>query len=691
VSRRVFWLAWGLLALDVALVIGAVVLEYSVVFGDEDVMFLWGGIALVLGWGGIGALIATRQPRNAIGWLFCEIAAIFAFLSFTDEFVTRQLTSGSTFLLVPLAWFQSWLLVPVLISVPLVLLLFPDGNPPSPRWRPLLWVIAGFAVTATLGFIVSTESLEVPDGYFLANPTAVGSIPGLSNVLLTIGGIGSLLAALVAIAGFFVRFRRSRGDERQQLRWLAYVGMAGLVAFAGTILSDPGSDSSSTLNSALFFVLFLLLAVGIPTAAGIAILKYRLYEIDVVIKRTLVYGVLATAITAIYVAVVVVIGTTTTDALGPSLIATAIVAALFQPLRRRVVRLADRLVFGRRAEPYEVLARFSDRIGATYAADDVIPRTARVIGEGVGATHVEIWLRVGDEPHRAASWPTRDGPERDPEIRRIEQQGRELGEIRVWTTPGQRLRPAEDKLLADLAAQTALVIQNLELTSELRARVDELTQRADELRESRMRIVQAHDAERRRLERNIHDGAQQHLVALAVKLRLAGTTAAKDPAEAADQLLALSEETDVARTTLLDLASGIYPAELEEQGIGPALATHGSGAGVPIEVDVDGVGRLPIEIEAAIYFVCLEAMQNATKYARASTVHVTLARESDGIAFSVHDDGVGFDAASTASGSGLQNMRDRLAAFGGDVSITSSPGGGTTVSGKLSVPEVVLA
>jgi signal transduction histidine kinase len=366
------------------------------------------------------------------------------------------------------------------------------------------------------------------------------------------------------------------------------------------------------------------------------------------------------------------------------------VAALFQPIRRRVVRLADRLVFGRRAEPYEVLARFSDRVGASYAADDVVPRTARVIAEGVGATHVEIWLRVGEDAHLAAAWPDGDVPSTAPDVRPIASQEQLLGEIRLWTPPGQPLRPAEEKLLADLAAQTALVVRNLALTSELRARVDELSTRAEELRESRMRIVQAHDAERRRLERNIHDGAQQHLVALAVKLRLASATASKDPEKAAGQLRDLSEETNVALATLLDLASGIYPAELEESGIGPALATQGRTAGVPIVIDVDGVGRLPIEIEAAIYFVCLEAMQNAAKYAHATELRVALAREGDGIAFSVRDDGVGFDTTTSAStGTGLQNMRDRLAAFGGDVGISSTPGAGTTVSGWLAAPEVV--
>jgi signal transduction histidine kinase len=253
------------------------------------------------------------------------------------------------------------------------------------------------------------------------------------------------------------------------------------------------------------------------------------------------------------------------------------------------------------------------------------------------------------------------------------------------------MRPAEEKLLADLSARTAVVVRNLSLTSELRARVDELSRRAGELQESRMRIVQAHDAERRRLERNIHDGAQQHLVALAVKLRLAGATAAKDPQKAAEQLRELGEQTDLALTTLLDLASGIYPAELEEQGIGPALTTLGRTAGLPIEIDVDGVGRLPIEIEAAIYFVCLEAMQNAAKYARASEIRIELAREGDGVAFRVRDDGVGFDAASISAGTGLQNMRDRLAAFGGDVGVSSTPGGGTTVSGWLAAPEMVQA
>ncbi len=683
-ARTASRLAWALLAFDLALIVWGLGLEAGYRQGDDDVVLIYGGIGLVLGYGSVGALIASRHPRNAIGWLFSGIAAIFAITAFADEFVTRGLVTGSMTMVVPLAWLQSWLLVPALVAVPLVLLLFPDGRPPSPRWRFLLWAIGGLTLLAIFGFILSPNPLETPERFPLDNPTAIESLAPLADVFLTVGGIGSLVAALAALLSLVLRFRRSSGDERQQIRWLAYVGLAGLVLMIGSF----ATESNVAVNNALFFLFFLVLAIGVPAAIGVAILKHRLYDIDVVIRRTLVFGALAAFITGIYVAVVVMIGTQATDSLVPSLVATAIVAALFQPIRQRVTRLANRLVFGKRAEPYEVLARFSDRVGAAYAAGDILPRTARVIAEATGAQHVEIWLETGGELMRAAAWPT-DGIEtgRDWRAEDIRYQDEILGQIRVWTDPGQPLRPAEEKLLRDLASQTGLVLRNQALTSEHQARVDELSVRARELLASRKRIVQAHDAERRRLERNIHDGAQQHLVALAVKLRLAGSTAAKDPQRAADQLVELRDQTDLALSTLLDLATGIYPSVLEERGIGAALAEQGRAAGVPVSVESGGVDRLPLEIEAAVYFVCLEALQNAAKYAGAASVRVHLARDTDALSFQVEDDGVGFDSTEMERGTGLQNMRDRLAAFGGDVAITSTPDAGTTVSGRLRVPE----
>ena len=685
-----FGLAWGLFVIDLALLVWSFVLATGAAYGEEDFVLIYGGIGLVLGYGGVGALMASRRPGNTIGWLFCATATVFALSAFADEFVTRGLVTGSMAFVIPIAWLQSWLFVLALESIPLVLVLFPDGRPPSRRWRVLVWAIAGLTLLAVLGFVLSPNALETPDRFHLENPTAIASLEPVADVFLTVGGIGSLVAALAALTALVLRFRRSSGDERQQIRWLAYVGIAALVLMVGTF----ATESNVTVNNAFFFLFFIVLAIGVPAAIGVAILKYGLYEIDVVIRRTLVFGALAAFITGIYVTVVVVIGAqaTDSDSLAPSLVATAIVAALFQPIRRRVTKLANRLVFGRRAEPYEVLARFSDRVGATYAATDVLPRTARVIADGTGATRVEVWLGSEAARHQAAVWP----PEGEavpgaPVAREIRHQDDRLGEIRVWTSPGQPLRPAEEKLLTDLVSQTGLVVRNIALTDELRARVDELSVRAQELQESRIRIVQAHDAERRRLERNIHDGAQQHLVALAVKLRLAGAIAARDPEKAAASLRDLHAQSDLALTTLLDLASGIYPAELEERGIGSALALQARTSGVPVTVDADGIGRLPIEVEAATYFVCLEAIQNAAKYARASWVRVRLGLDGGALTFEIEDDGVGFDLAAAEGGSGLQNMRDRLAAVGGKVEIRSTPGGGTTVAGRVAVREGVPA
>ncbi len=250
---------------------------------------------------------------------------------------------------------------------------------------------------------------------------------------------------------------------------------------------------------------------------------------------------------------------------------------------------------------------------------------------------------------------------------------------------GEPLSPAEGRLLDDLASQAGLVLSNVRLTAELEARLERIAAQANELRASRQRIVAAQDAERRRLERNIHDGAQQHLVALAVKLRLAKGLIRKDPARSRSLLTEIREETGDAIDTLTDLSRGIYPALLEEQGIAAALAAQYTRSSIPVSLSSDGIRRYPIEVEAAVYFCCLEALQNASKYAGATSVQIELRAVTAGVEFDVRDDGVGFDPSTTPPGTGLNSMADRLAVLGGDLEIASAPGSGTIVRGRLPV------
>ncbi|MGH2591571.1 MAG: sensor histidine kinase, partial [Actinomycetota bacterium] len=245
--------------------------------------------------------------------------------------------------------------------------------------------------------------------------------------------------------------------------------------------------------------------------------------------------------------------------------------------------------------------------------------------------------------------------------------------------------PAEEKLLDDLAGQAGLVISNVRLTAELEANIERVEAQADELRASRQRIVAAQDEERRRLERNMHDGAQQHLVALAVKLRLARQTIARDAEKGREMLVALQDEIGSALDTLSSLALGIYPPLLEEQGLAPALAAQYTRSGLPVRLSTDLAHRYPIEAEAAVYFCVLEALQNAAKHASASRIDVRLEEGAGELRFEVRDDGVGFRLSANGGGTGLQGMRDRLAVFGGDAVFQSSPGRGTSIRGRVPI------
>ena len=449
------------------------------------------------------------------------------------------------------------------------------------------------------------------------------------------------------------------------MKWFVYAAALMLVTLIPvTVLEDTPAwmQLLSGITTAL-----------LPVAVGVAILKYRLYDIDLVINKTLVYGIIAAFITLVFLALVAGVGTIAGggDTFLAS-VAAAIVAILFQPVRRWAQHLANRLVYGQRATPYEVLSGFSDRLAETYSMDDVLPRTARVLAEGIGAARVVIALHEGSSRVPVATWPenaTAPGEIRSYEVRH---QGEPLGVIEISMRPDDPIDPGREKLVQDVAAQAGLVLRNAGLIADLRS--------------SRQRLVAAQDEERRRLERNIHDGAQQQLVALAVKERLAVSLVGRDDDRLRALLTDLQSETSEALEDLRDLARGIYPPLLADQGLAAALEGQARKSPVAIEVEPDRIGRYPQELEAAVYFSCLEALQNVAKYAGATKATVRLSQANGDLTFEVIDDGVGFDPAAASRGSGLQGIADRLAALGGSVDIRSAPGEGTTVAGRVPVP-----
>jgi signal transduction histidine kinase len=350
-----------------------------------------------------------------------------------------------------------------------------------------------------------------------------------------------------------------------------------------------------------------------------------------------------------------------------------VLAGAFLWLRPRAARLADRIVFGGRATPYEVLTEFSDRVGETYAADDVLPRMASVLGEGTGAATATVWLQLDGRLRPDATWP----PDAEvpssppPDSVDVTHRGERLGALSVTMPPDDPMDPSKERLLRDLGAQAGLVLRNVRLIEELRA--------------SRQRLVAAQDDERRKLERDIHDGVQQQLVALNVQLGLLATIAARDPERAATIATDLQATASATLEDLRDLARGIYPPLLADQGLEAAIGAQARKAVVPTAVEASGVGRYGHEVEAAVYFSVLEAMNNVAKYAHAKTTTISLAQRNGSLEFHVVDDGRGFDPATTERGTGLQGISDRVDAIGGEVRVESAPGAGTTVSGSVPV------
>jgi signal transduction histidine kinase len=677
-ARTASRLAWLLCGVTLALLVANVVLSIPAGSLTDEGAFVFVYPVFLLAFSTVGALIAARQPGNAIGWVFIGTGLAWAVLGAADAYAAYALSIGRQATLAARAadWVNIWFYGPgIFLPVTLLLLLFPDGRLPSPRWRPVLWaaILGNIGVLLGNAFDPGTDTVDAR--FLTSNPFGVEALAGVLPILVPVAFFATLGAVIAAPVAMVLRLRRSRGDERRQITWLAYAGVLVVLAIAGVIIagSITGWESDSVAEEIGQLVLISSLAL-LPIAAGIGILRYRLYDIDVVINKTVVYGLLAAVVTVIYVAIVVGIGTVvgSSGSAFLSAVAAAVVALLFQPLRRRAQHFANRLVYGDRATPYEVLSGFSERLADTYSVDDVLPRLARVLGEGIGADHVSILLRTAERTVPIATWPEGDTTASANDRRfEVRHQGDPLGEISIAMPANERMDEGQERLAADVATQAGLVLRNAALVTDLR--------------DSRRRIVASQDERARKLERDIHDGAQQQLVALSVKLGLVERVVRTDAAAAEAMVAEAKADTNDALENLRDLARGIYPPLLADQGLAAALRSQARKAAIPVEVEPDGIGRYPEETEAAVYFSCLEALQNVSKYAEASTAKVRLAQANGVLTFEVSDDGRGFDPHAAERGSGLQGIADRLAALGGALAVRSAPGAGTTIAGSLPI------
>jgi signal transduction histidine kinase len=697
-----------LLAFVVALSLAGVVLTiltWSDMSGGDAVSNVTAPLAGIL-YAALGVLV-VRRAGNLIGWFLLGEGAGLAIQALASAYAILGIRHPGTVPAPALAGLLAeCIFVPLTMGLGFTLLLFPTGRLPSRHWRPV--AALGLLATALLlaGFVVRPRLLELPapggESALIANPlgdTSLGPVPSIF-LIGSLNGLSVVFTLLFAasLSALVVRYRSGGREVRQQIKWLACAALATIACQVVALVALAASGGVPTAASVVAYaVLTVVVLLGVPAVITLAILKYGLYQIDVIINRAVVYGLLSAALTAVYAGIVVGIGTLAGYAGGPVLTVSAavVIAVLFGPLRHRAQLIANRVVYGQRATPYQVLADFAEDMAGQLEVDVALDRMAAVLAAATGAVRVEVWIRIGAQLRPRVTWPSGTSPSApvalnstaalpafDAPIRAIAvRHGPELlGAISIAKPKNEPVSAAEDRLLTHLASQAGLALRNVRLTAELQASIDDL-------RASRRRLVKAQDEERRRIERNLHDGAQQQLVALSVHLGLLAD-AAGDPDEIGRITADLRSGLQSALDDLRALARGIYPPLLADQGLESALRAQAGKAPLPVQIDADGIGRYPRDAEATVYFCILEALQNTAKYARASCATVALRGPDGRLEFTVTDDGAGFDPATVTDGSGLQGMADRLAAVGGGLQVLSAPGLGTTISGTLPVAEL---
>ena len=630
---------------------------------------MWQDAMLVLAIGlypVIGALIVSHRSRNRVGWVFLASGLLLLAWLFSAGYASYGLLIRPDSLPAAefLGWVSTWIVLPGFgVAVVFLPLLFPSGRLES-RWQRITAWFGGFAIAfTTLAWLADPEpGTLTPDGGYLP-------VELVASYRLNEWSWGLLVIAVASAAASMVaRYRRSTGVVRLQLGWFAF---GAVLVCAVWIVVTLGSDWVPARAAAE--AMFPIAVASLPIAAAVAIFRHDLYDLELVVSQTLTYGIVLVVIGGLYITLVAAIGTLVGVAGGSSVavaaVAAAVVAIAFAPLRTWAEKVARQVTYGERADPYQVLAAFARRVGAAPDPTGALAETANLVKASTGARQAGVWLVVGRQlrliassppAHERPSIPVTDGllpllPRMTHAVR-VASQTRLLGAISWRLGPGQSSNRTEQRLIADLAAQAALVFENLRLI--------------EEVKESRQRIVTAQDRERRRLERDLHDGVQQRLLALA--LQLSSSAARGD-------IGGLSGAADEARHILVELrrlARGIHPAVVVEGGLLAAIDSLAERSPIPVSIEAPAIGRLPPEVEVTLYYVAAESLTNATRHADAAGVEILLGIDGSAVRMTVTDDGAG---GADPSGGGLTGLADRVAAVGGDMVVASPLGGGTRI------------
>ena len=663
-GRRAAALIWATTALTVVAAGVFAVLGPGRPLPDD----LYGGASGVaslvgsLAYATVGAVITFRLPGHRIGWLFLLLGFLDAVNVLAYAYAAHALYAADDLPLGVAAanvWGALELTAP-LSALPLLLL--PDGRLPSRRWWPVVAMVLIAMVLMSVSQALVPGPLENPFAV-ATNPWGIPGTRGLFETLDMVGWLFTWSAMILGVAAVSTRLRRSHGVERQQLKLvLAVTAAVGVVVVLcmGTWFVWPHGHLQERM--AVFGVAF----AAIPVAAGMAILRYRLYDIDIVLNRALVYGALTVLLAATYAAVTLVLGMALGSGSAPATAASTLaVAVAFRPLRARLQDAVDRRFSRARYDAVRHVQAFLEDVRAGHAVPEDVETVLReVLDDPV--LELRLVLPESERHVDVRGAPAADDSS-DSRLRTpIERAGAPIGEVL------HRPQPQERKdLLARVVEAAGLAIEIVRLRVELRRRLDEVAS-------SRLRIVEAGDEERRRIERNLHDGAQQRLVSIGLALRHAQHELGPG-SRAGETLEAALAEITVAIRELRELAQGLRPSQLDA-GLGPAL--EDLARRVPLQVAVDAPGeRFAPAIEAAAYFIACEGLTNAAKHARATAVSLTAQRRNGSLVVCVADDGVG--GASPAGGSGLNGLADRVGAHGGTLRLESEHGSGTRLIAEL--------